>query len=181
MSLLQYCRDCFRDLPESEWKPSYWGDTTKTCRRCTADYKRATRDPEYAAQRKALKASIRRAIRQEKEELQREISAVRKEFRRSRSIKADPEYMKFRRCCRDLKLDPDVMWPLYQAHDKRCEICGTHEDDLPTRLCMDHDHTTGEFRGWLCKPCNSGIGHLGDSADRVASALKYLEQHHRQP
>lgn len=30
-----------------------------------------------------------------------------------------------------------------------CEICGKVCD-----LRYDHDHTTGEFRGWLCNNCN---------------------------
>ena len=27
----------------------------------------------------------------------------------------------------------------------------------------DHDHTTKEFRGYLCKQCNTGTGLIGDN------------------
>jgi hypothetical protein len=41
-------------------------------------------------------------------------------------------------------------------------------------LACDHDHQTGEFRGWLCKNCNTGLGLLGDSIAGVRSMLAYL-------
>jgi len=101
----QYCRDCYRNLPEADWKPTYWGDTSKTCRRCTNDYKRATRNPVYEAQRKALKASVRRAIRNEKAALRVEVLAVRKQVRDD-TREARYAETTFRRCARDLGLDP---------------------------------------------------------------------------
>ena len=55
-----------------------------------------------------------------------------------------------------------------------CECCG----GLPGRhsMCLDHDHNTGEFRGWLCTKCNSAIGKLGDDLDGVLRAVKYLTE-----
>lgn len=40
--------------------------------------------------------------------------------------------------------------------------------------CVDHDHKTGLVRGVVCGSCNSGIGHLGDDANRVLKAALYL-------
>jgi hypothetical protein len=53
-----------------------------------------------------------------------------------------------------------------------CECCGRRESRA---LNVDHDHTTGQFRGWLCFACNTGIGKLGDNYDGVLRALRYLE------
>src|SRR5262245_26042367 len=54
-----------------------------------------------------------------------------------------------------------------------CECCG-----LPSKsdraLHLDHCHTTGKFRGWLCHGCNLGLGHFGDSIPRMELALDYL-------
>lgn len=54
-------------------------------------------------------------------------------------------------------------------HDP-CEICG--------RICdlhYDHDHKTGEFRGWLCGSCNRGIGAFRENITALRKAIKYLE------
>lgn len=42
-----------------------------------------------------------------------------------------------------------------------CALCGLYESDDKHgghRLHLDHDHNTGEFRGWLCRRCNTGLG-----------------------
>jgi hypothetical protein len=52
-----------------------------------------------------------------------------------------------------------------------CEIC---RREGPTEL--DHDHATGAFRGWLCRPCNLGLGRLGDDVAGVRRAIAYLER-----
>ena len=39
---------------------------------------------------------------------------------------------------------------------------------------LDHDHVSGEFRGWLCKQCNTGLGNLGDDLDSLLRAVQYL-------
>ncbi len=60
------------------------------------------------------------------------------------------------------------------AFTGRCTICGVPEAELNKNLCMDHSHTTGEFRGWLCCNCNRGLGNFKDSEDILINALHYL-------
>jgi hypothetical protein len=67
-----------------------------------------------------------------------------------------------------------VMYKLRKLHPQPpagtpCECCGRSR-----RLCMDHDHRTDEFRGWLCRQCNTAIGGLGDDLEGVKKALAYL-------
>ena len=58
-----------------------------------------------------------------------------------------------------------------KPEDGLCECCRK----LPrSGLNLDHDHATGEFRGWLCHSCNTGIGKLGDSVEGLEQALAYL-------
>ena len=56
-----------------------------------------------------------------------------------------------------------------------CAICGT---DRPRgragRLHVDHCHDTGRVRGLLCHACNTGLGHFGDSLERLRAATTYL-------
>lgn len=55
-----------------------------------------------------------------------------------------------------------------------CEICGSSQ-----KLCWDHCHTTGNFRGTLCSTCNAGLGMFKESIDSLMSAVTYLKE--RQP
>ena len=51
-----------------------------------------------------------------------------------------------------------------------CDCCGRID-----KLQLDHAHGgTRAWRGFLCRQCNIGIGHLGDSSEGVAKALAYL-------
>ena len=54
-----------------------------------------------------------------------------------------------------------------------CELCG---QPVFRNWQLDHCHDTGEFRGWLCKQCNTGLGNLGDSLQRVELAVEYLKR-----
>ena len=60
--------------------------------------------------------------------------------------------------------------PRYPAPE-HCEICGLRSD---ISLCLDHEHFTGMFRGWLCKNCNVGLGHFRDNPEALEKAAKYL-------
>lgn len=50
-----------------------------------------------------------------------------------------------------------------------CAICGSTE-----KLCIDHDHRTGEVRSRLCFSCNLAIGHLKDDPVLALRAAEYL-------
>ena len=56
-----------------------------------------------------------------------------------------------------------------------CACCQTVD-----RLFADHDWSIDDpkisFRGYVCKSCNVGMGHLGDSLAGVQKAAKYLER-----
>jgi len=52
-----------------------------------------------------------------------------------------------------------------------CECCG----EKPIKWCLDHDHSTHEFRGWICERCNTGLGKLGDNIEGLTKALNYLK------
>ena len=52
----------------------------------------------------------------------------------------------------------------------KCECCKKSTKNL----VVDHCHSSGSFRGWLCRNCNTGIGKLGDTVDSLVTALNYL-------
>lgn len=53
--------------------------------------------------------------------------------------------------------------------DGLCEICKTRE-----AVNIDHCHSTGKVRGFLCFHCNAGLGHFSDNKDWLQSAIDYL-------
>lgn len=55
-----------------------------------------------------------------------------------------------------------------------CEICGIHKDICGT-LHIDHNHDSGNFRGFLCGKCNTGLGQLRDNIEILRKAISYLE------
>jgi len=60
------------------------------------------------------------------------------------------------------------------AFTGKCDACGVDERELKRKLCVDHDHKTGEFRGWLCNRCNTALGLLGDSEKHIWDLLEYI-------
>lgn len=68
-------------------------------------------------------------------------------------------------------LSPEDYDRLLEDQNEACAICGVR----PDRLCVDHDHETGEVRGLLCSPCNSGLGFFKDRVRLLAAAIVYLE------
>lgn len=62
------------------------------------------------------------------------------------------------------------------AQDYRCAVC-RKPFETPKRVRFDHNHATGEFRGFLCASCNTGLGQLKDSIAVLRSALAYLEEY----
>jgi len=55
-----------------------------------------------------------------------------------------------------------------------CAICKKSQTCFKRKLCVDHNHSTGEVRGLLCDACNRGIGYLKDSTILLEQAIKYL-------
>jgi hypothetical protein len=54
-------------------------------------------------------------------------------------------------------------------NNNKCTSCGSVK-----RLCVDHCHTTGKVRGLLCAKCNTALGFLDDSEQKIKLLLKYL-------
>jgi hypothetical protein len=50
-----------------------------------------------------------------------------------------------------------------------CDLC-----KLDAVTVFDHDHTTGDFRGWLCTRCNLTLGRVKDDVDLLMKMIDYL-------
>lgn len=65
-----------------------------------------------------------------------------------------------------------------------CPICQKTEEECKGlggvkvgTWCLDHDHESGDFRGWLCHSCNRNIGNFKDNISILENAIEYLTNH----
>jgi hypothetical protein len=68
------------------------------------------------------------------------------------------------------------------GHGQVCSICGLLLDETVRGYdapAYDHDHQTGEFRGWLCKRHNLGLAHFMDDPELLRKAADYLDKFRR--
>lgn len=79
---------------------------------------------------------------------------------------------KCKKCSREQNYIADLLRKTAPEYKGYCECCGKKED----KPVLDHCHDTEKFRGWLCAPCNLGIGTLGDTIKDIENALKYLRK-----
>jgi hypothetical protein len=64
---------------------------------------------------------------------------------------------------------------IFKNEPENCEICGNKQTISGRKyLCYDHNHATGEFRGWLCNHCNYMIGLAKDDPKILEKAIMYL-------
>ncbi len=75
------------------------------------------------------------------------------------------------RSCRDVSRIQHAILSKHAIHPAAYECCGTMG-----KTVIDHCHETGAMRGFLCVPCNRGIGSLGDTRETLQWALDYLVQ-----
>jgi len=67
---------------------------------------------------------------------------------------------------------PFEVYKLLLVKHPFCDICkNTFTIKEP---CLDHDHTTGKLRGFLCKSCNFGLGNFKDQYSNLLKAADYL-------
>lgn len=76
---------------------------------------------------------------------------------------------------------------LQEYHDRlekqngKCGICQTNIESKPGYISnsahLDHCHTTGQLRGFLCVRCNQGLGNFMDNPLLLKRAVKYLKKY----
>lgn len=92
-------------------------------------------------------------------------------YRRATGDK-DSRDSKCKQCSKAQQNVADRLRSTAPAYKGVCDCCGKEEPNP----VLDHCHDTEIFRGWLCPPCNLGIGTLGDTLQDVENALAYLRK-----
>jgi len=76
---------------------------------------------------------------------------------------------------RDLK----IKYPQPNEKNFQCPICKKKSFNKGMGACLDHNHETETFRGYICNKCNSALGFFEDNINYIRSALTYLEKHEK--
>lgn len=77
---------------------------------------------------------------------------------------------------KELILTAQELSDIYKQHNHCCDLCGIPEQTYGKSLCIDHDHITGKYRGFLCIPCNSALARLGDNIENIYKVFAYLSK-----
>lgn len=76
-----------------------------------------------------------------------------------------------RQRCKRYGLRPWEIDALRAAQGERCLCCGNPFND---DWIIDHDHNTEKVRGLACHSCNTLLGRLGDTAERIEERAETL-------
>lgn len=58
-----------------------------------------------------------------------------------------------------------------------CPICKKKTiPRLTSKVVLDHNHTNGKARGWICDSCNTGIGRFKDDVSLLKSAIEFINK-----
>ena len=164
-------------------------DCTKRCSRCkevkpvTEFFKQCSSKSGYTAACKSCTAPERKAKGMEYLNKNRTEINKRMNDRYHKRYKNDAEFRETRKLrgkAWKFGMSVDDFTSMYNNLMKKqnncCAICERHISTLGKSFDVDHDHLTMKIRGLLCNKCNTTLGQMDDSPDRLHRAAKYLER-----
>lgn len=94
----------------------------------------------------------------------------------SKFIKADGKHRATRNRCKQCHTEQSNIRKKLKEENPppvpgECKICKCHTK----KWVLDHCHSSSQFRGYICKSCNSGIGLLHDDIETLERAANYLK------
>lgn len=105
-----------------------------------------------------------------------EISAKRTAKWRNKNIERSRKVNKRSKYKNSYNISEQQTLELLSEQNHSCKICRLSSDELAKDLCLDHNHLTGEIRGFLCDNCNKGLGQFKDNVRSIKAAIIYLSQ-----
>jgi hypothetical protein len=64
---------------------------------------------------------------------------------------------------------------LFNEQEGKCKTCGRHQNEFKIKLCVDHNHETGNIRGLLCTDCNIALGKIKENIKTLKNLIKLIE------
>ena len=77
-------------------------------------------------------------------------------------------------------LAPETFVDMFDAQGHACAVCRRGlvllSDDPAETPVVDHNHSTGQVRGILCRTCNIAVGYIEKDRARTKGVLSYLKR-----
>lgn len=168
------CLDCRVPKPVSEF---YTKGLTVDGYKKYDSYCRKCSDKRRVARNKPWKdnPAMQRGDRKYKE-ANRELLAKRAAARRA----ADPIRMARmeadRHLLRKYGLTRQQWWIMLEEQDFTCPGCQRELIPGQMKVCVDHDHETGQNRALLCDDCNKGLGSCKDDPEILERLAAYVRR-----
>ena len=151
------CRECV-NAAQKEWRQT---NPERSREIQAASYKKHNeRRKAYEKKRRMLpevKEGVKRSL--ERRRFSQALSASRKDAKRKRYCPCTASELEIK-----------------TAFTGFCHVCRIPEIECNTKLHLDHNHETGEFRGWLCRGCNTSLGMLKESPIIIKKLAEYIDK-----
>lgn len=154
-------------------------NATKKCRDCKNAQNRAYMKARRDANLELFRDRARRYYHCVKDERQPQWNAYHRA--RSKRVLSIPELAAKSRCRSAKKQgtpwaggEQEIVAQALAAWNLCCEGCD--KNLTMTEARVDHDHSTGLFRGILCDRCNFSLGLTDDSSNRLRTLADYAER-----
>lgn len=124
---------------------------------------------EEARKWRAAHPEVAKAIKQRYRESHKDMILDREAKQARARRKKDPEGELRRRKAFEQRKEAKREKIAGRPRQMQCEICFEHG-----KTVFDHDHNSGNFRGWICDRCNKVLGLAKDSPLLLRRMARYL-------
>ena len=75
--------------------------------------------------------------------------------------------------------DPNYICPICERTESEIKSNGSFHEKQGKKTIwrIDHNHITGEYRGWICDYCNNGLSRFNDNPTVLRNAANYIENY----
>jgi hypothetical protein len=171
------CRICGEEKAESEFPTDKHDSRCKICKNRASRQYYSRCDKEKLSKKQA---EYYQRNREHKLEVGRAYHSKNREKRNQQSKKWNAEHAAWRREYDSRKqygLTLDVERELLAKQDYKCATCRRpFEGNRSRKLCRDHHHKLGHFRGFLCDTCNQLEGRAKSTGNPIKTLKNMIKR-----